>query len=134
MKSVTTWATTTTSTTRPTRFLMSTATISLAPTSGQSWRTEKYGGGYHKEVNYYSNPQVKFKDVPTGVEGKADAGRMITENRFAIAAVGGESEKCSSGSGGGPTTASPTTTTSTKTTTNYGDYGDNYESFYHIGR
>ena len=97
-------------------------------------RPEKYGGGYHKEVNYYSNPQVKFKDVPTGVEGKADAGRMITENRFAIAAVGDKSEKCSAGSGGGPTTASPTTTTSTKTTTNYGDYGDNYESFYHIGR
>ena len=90
--------------------------------------------GYHKEVNNYSNPQVKFKNVPTGVEGKADAARMIRENRFAIAAVGDESEKCSSGSGGGPTTASPTTTTSTKTTTNYGDYGDNCESFYHIGR
>ena len=56
--------------------------------------------GYHKEVNNYSNPQVKFKNVPTGVEGKADAARMIRENRFAIAAVGDESEKCSSGSGG----------------------------------
>ena len=117
--------------------------------------------GYHKEVNNYSNPQVKFKNVPTGVEGKADAARMIRENRFAIAAVGDESEKCSNGSGGGPTTASPTTTTSTKTTTtttssaptttvstettatttsggdnydNYDNYGDNNESFYHIGR
>ena len=113
--------------------------------------------GYHKEVNNYSNHQVKFKNVPTGVEGKADASRMITENRFAIAAVGDKSEKCSAGSGGGPTTASPTTTTTTTTTSsaptttvstettatttsggdNYGyddNYGDNYESFYHIGR
>ena len=44
-------------------------------------RPEKYGGGYRNEINYYSNPNVKFKNVPTGVEGKADAARMITENR-----------------------------------------------------
>ena len=44
-------------------------------------RPEKYGGGYRNEINDYSNPNVKFKNVPTGVEGKADAARMITENR-----------------------------------------------------
>ena len=116
-------------------------------------RPEKYGGGYHKEVNYYSNPSVKFKNIPTGVEGVADAARMIRENRFAIAAVGDESQKCSSGSGGGggkTTTASPTTTTSappsttttasaetTATTTsggdnygNYDNYADSYDSYY----
>merc|ERR1712226_539963 len=78
-------------------------------------RPEKYGGGYRKEVNYYSNPSVKFKNVPTGVAGKADAARMITENRFAIAAVGDESQKCSTGSGGagGAATPSPATTSST---------------------
>ena len=53
-----------------------------------------------REVNYYSNPKVNFKNVPTGEEGKADAARMITENRFAIAAVGDESQKCGNGSGG----------------------------------
>merc|ERR1712226_816852 len=113
-------------------------------------RPEKYGGGYRKEVNYYSNPSVKFKNVPTGVAGKADAARMITENRFAIAAVGDESQKCSTGSGGagGATTPSPATTTTSSTSApptttaspettsegdNYGNYGDNYGNYYYSG-
>ena len=113
-------------------------------------RPEKYGGGYRKEVNYYSNPSVKFKNVPTGVAGKADAARMITENRFAIAAVGDESQKCSTGSGGagGATTPSPATTTPSSTSApstttaspettsegdNYGNYGDNYGNYYYSG-
>merc|ERR1712083_629827 len=100
--------------------------------------------------NYDSNPSVKFKNVPTGVAGKADAARMITENRFAIAAVGDESKKCSTGSGGagGATTPSPakttpsstlapsTTTASPETTSegdNYGNYGDNYGNYYYSG-
>merc|ERR1712107_127069 len=95
MKLVTTLETTTTSTTRPTRSHTLMATIS---------RRQR------QEINYYSNPDVKFKNVATGVEGKADSARLITEHRFVIAGVGDESEKCSinvSGGAGGKTTTSP---------------------------
>merc|ERR1719505_540960 len=48
-------------------------------------RPAKYGENRHiKEINYYSNPDVKFKNVPTGVKGKADSARLITEHRFVI--------------------------------------------------
>merc|ERR1711934_1055837 len=89
-------------------------------------RPAKYGANRHtKEINYYSNPDVKFKNVPTGVEGKADSARLITEHRFVIAGVGDESEKCSiniSGGGGGkPTTSAPATTSSAPATTTTSD-------------
>jgi hypothetical protein len=85
-------------------------------------RPAKYGANRHtQEINYYSNPDVKFKNVPTGVEGKADSARLITEHRFVIAGVGDESAKCSiniSGGGGGkPTTSAPATTSSPPATT-----------------
>ena len=54
--------------------------------------------GYFKMINFYSNPDVKFKGVPTGVKGAANAARVIRENRFAIAAIGDESEECGSSS------------------------------------
>merc|ERR1712210_280077 len=81
-----------------------------------------FGENRHRqEINYYSNPEVKFKNVSTGVEGKADSARLITEHRFVIAGVGDESEKCSinvSGGGGGkPTTSAPATTSSAPATT-----------------
>ena len=79
-------------------------------------RPAKYEAKRHRqEINYYSNPDVKFKNVPTGVKGKADSARLITEHRFVIAGVGDESEKCSinvSGGGGGKTTTSAPATTS----------------------
>ena len=61
--------------------------------SGPSWPQ-----GYFKMINFYSNPDVKFKGVPTGVKGAANAARVIRENRFAIAAIGDESEECGSSS------------------------------------
>ena len=79
-------------------------------------RPAKFGENRHRqEINYYSNPDVKFKNVPTGVKGQADSARLITEHRFVIAGVGDESEKCStnvSGGGGGKTTTSAPATTS----------------------
>ena len=80
-------------------------------------RSAKYGENRHiKEINYYSNPDVKFKNVATGVKGKADSARLITEHRFVIAGVGDESEKCtinvSGGAGGKTTTSAPATTSS----------------------
>ena len=79
-------------------------------------RPAKFGENRHRqEINYYSNPDVKFKNVPTGVKGQADSARLITEHRFVIASVGDESEKCStnvSGGGGGKTTTSAPATTS----------------------
>ena len=89
-------------------------------------RPEKFGGGYRKDINFYSNPDVKFKGVPTGKKGVANAARVIREHRFAIAAIGDESEKCSSvssGSSSGSTTAAPATPApATTDSNNYGDY------------
>ena len=48
-------------------------------------RPKKFGGGYRNQINYYSNPNVKFKGIPTGVEGEANSARMIRENRFPMA-------------------------------------------------
>ena len=44
-------------------------------------------------LNHYSNPDVKFKNVPTGSD-EADAARRMTEVRFVIANIGDESQTC----------------------------------------
>jgi len=49
---------------------------------------------FAKNINYYSNPMLKFKNVAMGKKGEANASRMISEIRFALAGVGDESEKC----------------------------------------
>ena len=50
--------------------------------------------GHRTRVNYYSNPNVihPTTGTPTGVAGVADSARIITMNRFALAAVGDESQ------------------------------------------
>merc|ERR1711936_492965 len=49
--------------------------------------------GNRQRINHYSNPDVKFQDVPTG-SNEADAPRRITEVRFVIATIGDESQAC----------------------------------------
>ena len=42
-------------------------------------RPAKYGENRHRqEINYYSNPDVKFKNVPTGMKGKVDSWTWTT--------------------------------------------------------
>ena len=81
------------------------------------WRNEPYSQGYHVpgtkfrtimayrrseepknrfQLNRYSNPRLKVKGVPTGTD-EADAARRMTEVRFVIAAIGDETETCTSG-------------------------------------
>ena len=52
--------------------------------------------GYNARVNYYSNPSVilPLTGTPTGVAGVSDTARVITQNRFIMAANGDESAKC----------------------------------------
>lgn len=54
--------------------------------------------GYDSKVNYYSNPDVIYPGTgtPTGVEGVSNNAAVITNNRFAMAALGDESSTCSS--------------------------------------
>ena len=60
-----------------------------------------------RDINYYSNPDVVYPKTgqPTGVLGSSNSVRILTLNRFAMAALGDES-KCA-----------PITTTTTTTTT-----------------
>ena len=55
--------------------------------------------GYTTRVNYYSNPSVKHPvtGTVTGVAGKADNARLLTEQRFKLAAMGSESIVCGGG-------------------------------------
>ena len=71
---------------------------------------------HRREINYYSNPDIKFRGKY--VTGSADENnaRVLTETRFAMASVGDESEKCAL-SMVTPTTTSTTTTTTPATTT-----------------
>jgi len=68
--------------------------------------------GHRSRVNWYSNPNVNFPTTgtPTGVAGVSNNAKLLTENRFALAAVGDESE-CS---GSVPTVTTTTTTTTTE--------------------
>ena len=45
-------------------------------------------------INFYSNPDVKFKGVPTGKKGAASAARVMREKRFAIAEIGDGFQEC----------------------------------------
>ena len=60
-------------------------TISLVQSSGPSWPFEDPRN--RLGINHYSNPKVKFQNVPTGTD-EADAARRMTEVRFVIAAIG----------------------------------------------
>jgi len=53
-----------------------------------------------KRVNYYSNPNVKYKGYATGRSGKANNARVLTERRYKIADVGNEQMTCPNGHGG----------------------------------
>merc|ERR1711990_924164 len=100
-------------------------------------RPEKFGGGYRKDINFYSNPDVKFKGVPTGKKGVANAARVIREHRFAIAAIGDESEKCGSapsGTSSASSTTAPDTTASATTENNNDNYDDNNYEYDTTGR
>ena len=70
--------------------------------------------GYSTRVNYYSSPSVihPATGTRTGVAGTADNARLLTEQRFKLAAMGDESITC-----GG--TTQTTTTTPTTTAVNY---------------
>ena len=52
--------------------------------------------GHETRVNYYSNPSVilPLTGTPTGVAGVSDTARVITQNRFIMAANGDESATC----------------------------------------
>ena len=50
-------------------------------------------------INFYSNPDVKFKGVPTGrteKKGVANAAKVLREKRFVIAGIGYDSQECGS--------------------------------------
>merc|ERR1719397_715090 len=70
--------------------------------------------GHGRKINYWSakDSSVQFRNqYPTG-DAEADNQRLLTETRFAFAAIGDESEACTTGSvvtAGPPTTAAPTT-------------------------
>jgi len=76
-----------------------------------------YGEKFAKTVNYYSNPNLKFKKVAMGDKKEADASRMITEIRFALAGLGDESTKCATTIKPTASTTKPTKTTTAKATT-----------------
>jgi len=49
--------------------------------------------GYNTRVNYYSNPAIKYKNIPTG-ETNINNAKVLTERRFLMAGVGDESLTC----------------------------------------
>jgi hypothetical protein len=50
--------------------------------------------GYYTQVLHYSNPNVLYAGTyPTGTALNNNA-RILTENRFVIAAIGNEQETC----------------------------------------
>jgi len=49
--------------------------------------------GYNNRVNYYSNPAIKFQNIPTG-DAKSNNAGLLTERRFIMSKVGDESMKC----------------------------------------
>ena len=68
--------------------------------------------GHSTRVNYYSNPAVSYPSTgtPTGVTGVSNNAAVITENRFAFAALGDESATCNDGF---PTPSTTATTSGT---------------------
>ena len=53
---------------------------------------------HRTRANYYSNPSMIYPPTgtPLGVKEVSDCARLLTENRFAFAAIGDESGKCNS--------------------------------------
>ena len=49
--------------------------------------------GYRNRVNYYSNPSIKYQNIPTG-DAKSNNAGLLTERRFIMSKVGDESMKC----------------------------------------
>jgi len=68
----------------------------MRPPVNSGYRTIlAYGArGYYNRVNYYSNPNVSFNNVPTGDANNNNA-KVLTERRFLMANVGDESMSCS---------------------------------------
>ena len=70
----------------------------LIQPTGSTYRTiMAYGTtGHWTRVNYYSSPDVTFPatGTSTGIAGVSNNARVITENRFKIAALGNESGSC----------------------------------------
>jgi len=64
-----------------------------------------YNSAGEQRVNYYSNPNVNFQGYATGTSTNDNA-RTLTEARFAAAAIGDESEKCSAAASSGASTSS----------------------------
>ena len=62
--------------------------------------------GSRQRINHYSNPDVKFQDVPTGSD-EADSARRMTDVRFVIAAIGDETETCTTNTNTATTTKPP---------------------------
>ena len=57
-----------------------------------------YAWGHRTRVNYWSSPNIIFPvtGTPTGVAGISDNARILTKNRFTVAAYGDETGTCSS--------------------------------------
>jgi len=51
--------------------------------------------GYSTRINYYSNPSVSYRNVPTG-DAVTNNAKVLTERRFIMAGVGDESLQCTS--------------------------------------
>merc|ERR1711970_569299 len=66
------------------------------PTKYSGYRTimAYRADGHYTRVNHYSNPDVLFKNNPTGIEGPSNNARVITANRFVMASCGTECNVC----------------------------------------
>merc|ERR1719187_1077625 len=62
--------------------------------SGKYRTIMAYNDKGESRKNYYSSPKVRYSGLKTGVANYADNARLITENRFAIAAIGNEKMSC----------------------------------------
>ena len=67
--------------------------------------------GHGRKINYWSaaDPSVKFRGQYATGDAEADNKRLLTETRFVFAAIGDESEACSSAVTAGTTPATTTT-------------------------
>jgi len=66
------------------------------PTKYSGYRTimAYRADGHNKRVNHYSNPDVLYMNNPTGIKGKSNNARVITENRFLMASCGTKCNAC----------------------------------------
>jgi len=61
--------------------------------TGQYRSIMAYNYKGEKRINYYSNPDVKYKGLPTGTSRYNNA-KVLTDQRFAAAKIGNERMKC----------------------------------------